>query len=78
MVNKDEGDKIATELCHSDNPCSQVVRDLTSESLHRHDLPPDTIKLLLNALSILIPTFPVTLPSIRLPYCLKGYLQSYH
>ncbi|AEZ46464.1 hypothetical protein STBHUCCB_28070 [Salmonella enterica subsp. enterica serovar Typhi str. P-stx-12] len=55
-----------------------MIRDLTPESLHRHDLPPDTIKLPRNVLSILLPAFPVTLLSVRLPHCLKGYLRSYH
>ncbi|EBK2701034.1 hypothetical protein YQ41_002684 [Salmonella enterica subsp. salamae] len=55
------------------------VRHITARKVcTEHDLPPDTIKLPLNALSILIPAFPVTLPSVHLPHCLKGYLRSYH
>ncbi|EBX8628966.1 hypothetical protein DTU03_15855 [Salmonella enterica subsp. enterica serovar Kintambo] len=55
------------------------VRHITAWKVHtEHDLPPDTIKLPGNALSILLPTFPVTLLSVRLPHCLKGYLRSYH
>ncbi|MDI8752131.1 hypothetical protein MJH54_34240, partial [Salmonella enterica subsp. enterica serovar Montevideo] len=42
-----------------------------------HDPPPDSVKLPRNVLSILLPTFPVTLLSVRLPHCLKGYLRSY-
>ncbi|EAA7659713.1 hypothetical protein A7B25_000586 [Salmonella enterica subsp. enterica serovar Havana] len=55
------------------------VRHITAWKVHtEHDLPPDTSKLPRNALSILLPTFPVTLPSVHLPHCLKGYLRSYH
>ncbi|WP_227490989.1 hypothetical protein, partial [Salmonella enterica] len=49
-----------------------------TEFLTLPDLPPDTIKLPRNVLSILLPTFPITLLSVRLPHCLKGYLRSYH
>ncbi|EAB6426920.1 hypothetical protein AE457_001795 [Salmonella enterica subsp. enterica serovar Amsterdam] len=55
------------------------VRHITAWKVHtEHDPPPDTIKLPRNVLSILLPTFPVTLLSVRLPHCLKGYLRSYH
>ncbi|EBR0226368.1 hypothetical protein DNV43_17760 [Salmonella enterica subsp. enterica serovar Monschaui] len=55
------------------------VRHITARKVHtEHDPPPDTIKLPGNVLSILLPTFPVTLLSVRLPHCLKGYLRSYH
>ncbi|EBS5001388.1 hypothetical protein DQ062_20760 [Salmonella enterica subsp. enterica serovar Havana] len=55
------------------------VRHITAWKVHtEHDLPPDTIKLPGNVLSILLPTFPVILLSVRLPHCLKGYLRSYH
>ncbi|EDT6760999.1 hypothetical protein AC423_001077 [Salmonella enterica subsp. enterica] len=50
-----------------------MIRDLTPEVCTEHDLPPDTIKLPRNVLSILLPTFPVTLLSVRSPHCLKGY-----
>ncbi|MJP99762.1 hypothetical protein DN101_14855 [Salmonella enterica subsp. enterica] len=55
------------------------VRHITAWKVHtEHDLPPDTIKLPRHALSILLPTLPVTLLSVRLPHCLKGYVRSYH
>ncbi|EBS5459298.1 hypothetical protein DUU06_16680, partial [Salmonella enterica subsp. enterica serovar Enteritidis] len=55
------------------------VRHITARKVcTEHDLPPDTIKLPRNVLSILLPTFPITLLSVRLPHCLKGYLRSYH
>ncbi|QUJ09049.1 hypothetical protein KCP77_07865 [Salmonella enterica subsp. enterica] len=38
-----------------------MIRDLTRRKIcTEHDLPPDTIKLPRNALSILLPTLPVT------------------
>ncbi|EAA2345536.1 hypothetical protein AHX64_07705 [Salmonella enterica subsp. enterica serovar Montevideo] len=55
------------------------IRHITARKVHtEHDLPPDTIKLPGNVLSILLPTFPVTLLWVCLPHCLKGYLRSYH
>ncbi|EDU9157699.1 hypothetical protein IW54_000658 [Salmonella enterica subsp. enterica] len=55
------------------------VRHITAWKVHtEHDLPPDTVKLPRNALSILLPTLPVTLLSVRLPHCLKGYVRCYH
>ncbi|EBS6355551.1 hypothetical protein D4E88_14940 [Salmonella enterica subsp. enterica serovar Albany] len=55
------------------------VRHITAWKVHtEHDLPPDTVKLPRNALLILLPTLPVTLLSVRLPHCLKGYVRSYH
>ncbi|EBG5323230.1 hypothetical protein FI173_13005 [Salmonella enterica subsp. enterica] len=55
------------------------VRHITARKVHtEHNPPPDTIKLPRNVLSILLPTLPVTLLSVRLPHCLKGYVRSYH
>ncbi|EBY8746381.1 hypothetical protein D6S60_18510 [Salmonella enterica subsp. enterica serovar Waycross] len=60
-------------------PLGRGVHHITARKVHtEHDLPPDTIKLPGNVLSILLPTFPVTLLSVRLPHCLKAYLRSYH
>ncbi len=42
-----------------------------TEFLTLPDLPPDTIEITYNVLSILLPTFPITLLSVRLPHCLK-------
>ncbi|MDI4740225.1 hypothetical protein MJN54_32495, partial [Salmonella enterica subsp. enterica serovar Kentucky] len=73
LINQHSDINKTHEILQDEAKCEMIVV-IDNFMIHtEHDPPPDSVKLPRNVLSILLPTFPVTLLSVRLPHCLKGY-----